>query len=569
MRALRRLAVACAVAAGGVAVCASPAGAHGLGGPTPTNYRTDLRGVRPPVPGIVVRVLDFGDRIELTNRTARPVVVLGYEGEPYLRVTRDGVWENRRSPAGFLNRTAIPRRDPPPGFDASAPAVWRRVRWSGTYRWHDHRAHWMATEPPPAVQAEPGRPHTVIRGFRVPLRVGDTRAAVVGDVRWVPGPAPWRWLGAAAGTAAAVTLVGRTRRWPAVLVVALLLAVASEAAHVVGAWRFSTASLPSRLGANLYSMAGIAVALVAVRQLVRNPWAAVPAALVAGVFVLLAGGLAGITALSRSQLPTTLPAGAARATVAAALGLGLGIVVTTATRLRLPAPAALALRVVAVAVPPALALPVVCGVGPAGAHVTVEPPVAPRGGFATFAFTVPNERDDVGTTGLEVVFPADHPITTVAVEPVAGWTVTVQRRPSPGGTAEVVDRIVWRGGPIRPGEFQRFWISAGPLPRRGSGLVFAALQTYADGEIVRWIEPVPSSGAEPEFPAPQLRLRAPGEASGAGAGESGARARTDPDTRSASRWSRAALVLAAVALAVAAVALRRATRGGDTRHRST
>jgi hypothetical protein len=54
--------------------------------------------------------VDLGEKIELRNDGRRSVVVVGYEREPYLRITPAGVWENRRSPAVFLNRTLRPDR---------------------------------------------------------------------------------------------------------------------------------------------------------------------------------------------------------------------------------------------------------------------------------------------------------------------------------------------------------------------------------------------------------------------------------------------------------------------------
>jgi hypothetical protein len=67
-----------------------------------------------------------------------------------------------------------------------------------------------------------------------------------------------------------------------------------------------------------------------------DPWAATPAVLIAGLFVFVAGGLADVTTLTRSQIPTTLPDGVARLTVSIALGLGLGLVIGAAFRLRPP-----------------------------------------------------------------------------------------------------------------------------------------------------------------------------------------------------------------------------------------
>jgi hypothetical protein len=54
-------------------------------------------------------------------------------------------------------------------------------------------------------------------------------------------------------------------------------------------------------------------------------------------------------------------------------------------------------------------------------------------------------------------------------------------------------------------------VRGGPLPKNVNQLEFKASQTYSDGEVVQWIEPTVKGGAEPEHPAPVLKL---GKASG-------------------------------------------------------
>jgi len=145
----------------------------------------------------------------------------------------------------------------------------------------------------------------------------------------------------------------------------------------------------------------------------------------------------------------------------------------------------------------------------------VNPNQAPKGGFVKVSFRVPNERDDSGTTKLEVSFPADHPIPSVAVRPVPGWTYSVAKtklaqpiKSDDGDVTEAVTKISWTGGPIKPGEFQEFDVSLGPLPDDVDQLVFKALQTYASGEVVRWIEEAQPGASEPDHPAPVLQLTA-------------------------------------------------------------
>ena len=60
---------------------------------------------------------------------------------------------------------------------------------------------------------------------------------------------------------------------------------------------------------------------------------------------------------------------------------------------------------------------------PAAAHVTVNPKIAEPGGYATFDVKVPNEEADADTTKVQLFLPTDHPIASVSVQPVPGWTV--------------------------------------------------------------------------------------------------------------------------------------------------
>lgn len=202
---------------------------------------------------------------------------------------------------------------------------------------------------------------------------------------------------------------------------------------------------------------------------------------------------------------------------------------------------------------------VLASAGAAWAHVEVSPESAAAGSVARLAFSVPNERDDAATTKVELFLPADHPLATVDVEPVPGWTAAEEKthlttpvKTDDGDTvADAVTHITWSGGQIKPGEFQEFVISAGPLPSVGQ-LAFKALQTYSDGQVVRWIEEAAPGTSEPEHPAPVLKITAAGSAA----------APVSVMTKKASTSGAVtlaviALVLAVVALLVGLVASRR------------
>jgi hypothetical protein len=322
------------IAVTAVASAAAPAAAHGVGGIRPTNFETRVLSVLPEVAGITVRAIDLGDRLEIENTTDRDVVVLGYEDEPYLRVGPRGAFENRRSPSTYVNRTKRANGRVPDRADAEAAPEWRRIGDAPAARWHDHRAHWMAANDPPAVQRAPGGTH-VVQQFSVQVRDGDMTITARGDVRWVPGPSPWPWLALSAVSTVALLVLIRTRLAVGAVAAALVVVIVVGATHVIGVWGATTLGVGTRLGASAYALGAVAVAVFALVWLLRRGLhAAAPLLLITGLFVGIAGGLADLTELSRSQVPTTLPDDVARTGVALALGLGVGLTVTGALRLR-------------------------------------------------------------------------------------------------------------------------------------------------------------------------------------------------------------------------------------------
>ncbi|CUU57218.1 uncharacterized protein Ga0074812_11154 [Parafrankia irregularis] len=220
---------------------------------------------------------------------------------------------------------------------------------------------------------------------------------------------------------------------------------------------------------------------------------------------------------------------------------------------------------------------------PASAHVTVAPAEAAKGAYTTLTFKVPTESDTASTTALDVQFPADAPIASVTVQPKPGWTYKVTKgAPAKPLTAhgtqitEVVTQITWtaeNGAGIRPGEFDTFNVSAGPLPDDADQVVFKTLQTYSDGEIVRWIDVAKPGTDEPDHPAPAVTLTAAaasdsdhddgaadehadaGTGNSAAAGDESASASASTSDGTARALGITGLVLGALGLAAGAFAL--------------
>jgi uncharacterized protein YcnI len=160
----------------------------------------------------------------------------------------------------------------------------------------------------------------------------------------------------------------------------------------------------------------------------------------------------------------------------------------------------------------------------ASAHVRIDPDTAPAGGYSYVSFRVPTESATASTVGLTIQLPTDTPFTSVSYEAMPGWTakVTTGTLPEPVTidgtsvtTAPTSVTFTATGGGIAPGQFGVFTLSLGKVPATGKVLL-PATQTYSDGTVVKWDEPTPATGEEPEHPAPTLYINdAPPAADGA------------------------------------------------------
>lgn len=201
---------------------------------------------------------------------------------------------------------------------------------------------------------------------------------------------------------------------------------------------------------------------------------------------------------------------------------------------------------------------------PASAHVTVNPKEAAQGGYGRFAFRVPTESDTASTTKVEVVLPDNAPVGSVSTMPVPGWTVAVEKRKvdppvqvhgSP--LSEVVSKLTWTAtgdAAVKPGQFQEFPVSMGPLPEVDQ-MVFKALQTYSDGNVVRWIEEPVAGGEEPDSPAPVLTLTPAAESSPSTAPAGQAVADDDDDDDASGNGAALGLGVAGLVAGLAGLAL--------------
>jgi hypothetical protein len=314
---VRRQVFGAALLAAAILAPAQPVAAHGGNGGDSSDYRIAVTGVEGNAAGFEVRSVELGNRMELVRTTAKEVQILGYEGEPYLRLDARGVFENVNSPAHYVNQDRYSRTLPPADVTASATPKWTKLSDGTSVRWHDHRTHWMSPTPRQDVVDDPDI-ERVIFADRVALLVDGVKVAVVVQVTWLPPPSRTIWLVATSilgcAVLAALVLVQGTRRAvPA-------LAVLAAAAVVIG-------SGPSQFRV----IAGaLAVVIAAAGFALNKHWLAVTAAAMIAILAITRFEvfehqlLAGWAPAAAQRLAVLLAMSLAAAVVGSELVTGLG-----------------------------------------------------------------------------------------------------------------------------------------------------------------------------------------------------------------------------------------------------
>jgi hypothetical protein len=298
-----------AVLAGVVAALGvgTPAFAHSADVPAASDFRCRVTGISPALPGLTVRAISAGTELELVNHTGRAIEVLGYSGEPYLRVGPDGVFQNANSPAAYTNETLRGGPAPPASAGAAAAPDWQRLSTTPAVVWHDHRASGTG-----AVPGDGGGSPERILSWSVPLRDGVRVFAVTGTLDWVPRPATATWWAGCLLLAAAVAVLGRWRpRWAgAASIVAGVAAVAYAAGAAVdgGGLGFTGVLRLMITGQTWAVLCGLAAVAAGIAG-VRRARGAELGYLLAGLCVTVFAGLvnAGVFAHAIGPVPVARP----------------------------------------------------------------------------------------------------------------------------------------------------------------------------------------------------------------------------------------------------------------------
>jgi hypothetical protein len=333
VRRVRRAGAVAVLVVGMLIAIAAPAQAHGRATDA-TNYASRITDA-PELAAMRWAVYGGDELLAVTNTSDRELTVLGYDGEPYLRVGPEGVWRNRRSPAAYLNQDRYAEMSLPPEVDAEAAPDWERVSDDPSHAWHDHRIHYMAPSLPAAIAADPDS-EQIVPGFErweVPFRYDGEEHVVAGQLWWVPGPSPWPWL-AAGAVLALVALAGLPTRprleatgpeggcWPGLARPAALLLGVVATANITSIVD-DLAAVPVPVTQTAFGAAMTAAFTAAGGFAAWRGWRATHAGFIAlGVGAAMLGvgqGLLLLPVLGSSQLATVFPEPLVRLLVATSL----------------------------------------------------------------------------------------------------------------------------------------------------------------------------------------------------------------------------------------------------------
>jgi uncharacterized protein YcnI len=165
----------------------------------------------------------------------------------------------------------------------------------------------------------------------------------------------------------------------------------------------------------------------------------------------------------------------------------------------------------------ATAAAVACAVLPAAAqaHVSLHPNAIPQGAEITTDVRVPNEVDHADISSVKIKLP--NGVLEALGDPPAGWSfkaitkkLATPIKTDDGVVTTEVTQVDFTGGHTPPGQFVNLPITLS-LPdsaRQGTVVGFPTVQTYSNGQVVRWIDP----SADDEHPTPTIDITAPGTA---------------------------------------------------------
>ena len=172
-----------ACTAGWLGLAASPAGAHTTGPQLVSHFDR----LSPAAPGVSYQLLSTGSAPYATVSVSGPHTfeIHGFLGEPFIRITRDGVQINNNSPSVTYMVTSPSKPLHLPATVNTTPD-WHHVSDQPLFHYYERRAEWPYTGQPQEARTLGGS--TTVYRFSISAAYDGAPTVILGHVTWIPAP---------------------------------------------------------------------------------------------------------------------------------------------------------------------------------------------------------------------------------------------------------------------------------------------------------------------------------------------------------------------------------------------
>ncbi len=297
----------------------------------PRSTESVIEKISPKAPdGVKLEIIGSDTFVRLTSIGVKSEV-RGYDDEPYLRISAEGLVEvNDASVTAVLNGDRYGNVDTSKMQPGALPK-WRTVSTDGIAMWHDHRSHWMSPKLPAAID-DNGK----ILDWNIPMVIAG-RPTLVSGTLYLRDQSSIAWwlLGLPAVMVAVVLSLFRRRGFFAAVLATSLFGVIAGFLEYTGlpdGARITPIMLMFCAGASV-------IALVSMTRLIRPGAMHVAISLNAGAGAALVV-CAWLTAnqVRAAYIPGIEPMWIARIAIPVMMGVGIVSVIDGVTRILRSAP---------------------------------------------------------------------------------------------------------------------------------------------------------------------------------------------------------------------------------------
>lgn len=303
-------------------ITSTSAYAHGIGSESGSDSSSRVTVINPATTDFKAKSVQNGQLIKITRTSSKEIIVLGVENEPYLKLSKEGVFENTKSGTLLINKSTNNNIDTSTlnkefeniDSDPNATPNWKKISSNSSYSFHDHRIHYMGSVPDNK---------TDLGANSIDLLVDQQKYIVIVSFSTTDKPNYIIYLSVfillilliiAAFKINKISILSSTKQS---LLISLFILLLLESIHIAGYINFVESSLSKALIQSLYGLIMILLILICLLRLVFDKndsyiYKNAPLLVLIGVFGFLINTIGEYKTFTLRYVPSTLPASYSR-----------------------------------------------------------------------------------------------------------------------------------------------------------------------------------------------------------------------------------------------------------------